>query len=102
MTIGTTSKDRSWIVELQEPLKRLPNRSPTLLGLTVGRYNLLFRMSRELAKLPYVTPHSLRHGGVSADALQEGACKVEDLTLRTGGPWAAISSVQIYRKAVDI
>ena len=96
--IGATHPSRKWLTRLCAPLRAINPSDPRLLGLDPARYHELFRRARVLAGLMPSSPHRLRHGGASADALLTNELSVSDLTIASRGRWASLSSVRRYRQ----
>ena len=92
--IGATHPARAWLQQLCPLLQAASAPGELLLQLTPAEYRRLYNVSRALAGLPPSTPHRLRHGGASADALQ-GAT---DTALADRGHWASLQSVRRYRQ----
>ena len=78
----------------QLPALRLPRTTDRLLEMSSARYLQLWHLGRQLANVERATPHALRHGAASMDALYG----VSDSCLLERGPWSTLPSVQLYRK----
>lgn len=79
---------------LQERVTSKPGRRCKLFPFTQQQYSRVFAAIRnqlELSHIPYV-PHSLRHGGATADALR--GVSMNDILLR--GRWVSTTSATIY------
>ena len=98
LSIGTSHPRRAWLQTICPGILKLPHPNGLLLGVTTAEYNILFHRARDLADLFKSSPHRLRHGGASADALQDGNEKRTDLDLATRGRWSSLSSVRRYRQ----
>ena len=98
VAIGSTAKRRAWLATLCQPLANRHHPSKTLLGLDVKRYNELLHLARKLAGLDPSSPHRLRHGGASADALLENDEKITDLEIASRGRWQSLASIRRYRQ----
>ena len=98
LAIGTANPRRQWLQRLAPHLHRLPQAQGLLLGLETARYNVLFKQARVWAHLWASSPHRLRHGGASADALLDGAAKRTDLDIASRGRWQSLTSVRRYRQ----
>ena len=94
--IGGSHPDRTWLSKLC-PLLRLKRRSHDrgLLSMTLSDYNQMVALSSKLTGLAKMTPHQLRHGGASADALNGNS----DMAIQERGNWASEKSVLRYRSA---
>ena len=93
-TIGTTHAAREWLSSVCSILADSPCTENSLLGLSAKRYAELFKLARAAASVEPATPHQMRHGAASADAL----AGVGDATLLGRGPWQSIKSLRRYRK----
>ena len=92
--VGATHSQRSWLSAVCALMLRVPPHGPLLCQMTVARFNELFRAARYAARVVYATPHQLRHGGASMDALP----LVSDAEMLARGPWSSPSSLVRYRR----
>ena len=88
---------RAWIAHLVGALVRGRPPSSPLFGLTLPQYSRALAAALDALALRAldVTPHSVRHGGASKDALDRARGEKE-IALR--GRWGCLASVARYRK----
>ena len=93
--IGATHPLRARRSQLCPVLLRLREAKgpPTLLQASTREYNRIAKEGAIAAGVSVATPHALRHGGASMDAL----FGVSDMTIAERGAWRALESVRTYR-----
>ena len=94
LVIGGTNERRAWLSGVAAALKRNAAGRTSLFGLSQPKMGALHRRAFTLAGLPKSTPHRLRHGGASADAM----AGVSPTIIQARGFWRAANSVERYRK----
>ena len=82
------------VIGKEKPQRHLSHQGLLILGAAAVEYERLYRESGQAAGLPHSTPHQMRHGGASADAITSST----DLTLTERGGWASTKSVRRYRQ----
>ena len=93
MGIGV-NVSRAWLRQVATLLASRPRRHNLLFGEASVRWSQLFNLSRQAAGLSNASPHQLRHGGASMDAVDQHT----DLSIMARGNWKSPSAVQIYRR----
>ena len=95
--LNTPAAHRDWISMIAAALRaRARRHSAPLFGITLQVYEKLLKSAcRDLQLNIELTPHCLRHGGPSTDALLE-VRNLDDIQKR--GAWSARSSVLRYEK----
>ena len=92
--MGGTPLRRRLLDPICRALHSAKRSSQRLLEVEPAEYVKLFHCSRAEAKLPAAHLHQIRHGGASADALEDAG----DLSIASRGRWASLTSVRRYRK----
>ena len=76
-------------------LKNADHQRRDLLGTDSAVYKNLYALAGEQTHLPHSTPHQLRHGGASVDALEE---PTYDAEMMDRGGWRNLKSIARYRR----
>ena len=92
--IGDTSKRRAWLQQVAAALHQNAKDRVYLYNLAPGQLNRIYNRGATLAKVDEVNLHRLRHGGASADGIEQ----VPEPTIQSRGFWASVKSVQRYKK----
>jgi hypothetical protein len=92
--IGDTSKRRAWLQQVAAALHQNVKERVYLYNLAPGQLNRIYNRGATLAKVDEVNLHRLRHGGASADGIEQ----VPEPTIQSTGFWASVKSVQRYKK----
>ena len=93
MEIGA-NLSRAWLRQVATLLASRPRRQTLLFGEASAKWSQLFNLSRQAAGLSKASPHQLRHGGASMDAVDQHT----DLSIMARGNWKSPGAVQIYRR----
>ena len=91
--VGCSHPARKWLNNVVGLLQSSPVDGTSLLGIDAKLYRRLFAATTAAAAVPRATPHQLRHGGASADALE----RLSDLEMLTRGGWRHVNSLRRYR-----
>ena len=83
---------RAWLSTVASLLASRPRRHNLLFGEASARWNQIFNLSRQAAGFSKASPHQLRHGGASMDAVDQNT----DLSIMARGNCKSAGSVQIY------
>ena len=95
--IGCLHPDRACLSKLCPLLRRKrENHDRSLLLMSLSEYNQIVALSSKLTGLAKITPHQLRHGGASADAMNGNI----DMAIQERGNGASGKSVLRYCTAV--
>ena len=70
MEIGA-NLPRAWLRQVATLLASRPRRQTLLFGEASAKWSQLFNLSRQAAGLSKASPHQLRHGGASMDAVDQ-------------------------------
>ena len=94
--LGVPGSGREWLAQVLQGLAQPRAPAELLFTLTLGKYEAQLRWAAAAAAVnPRFTPHALRHGGPSHDALHEN---LDLLAIQGRGRWAALTSVRRYEK----
>ena len=94
VVVGSSDPARAWIAKLMPLLASSKHPGPLLLAVSQSLYDKIYKQAGVRAGLPPSTPHQMRHGGASVDAIN--SCS--DMSLLERGRWASTMSLKRYRR----